>query len=262
MAAGIVWFILLGCLYIFSAIFLYRTSPYLSAAVVLLALLHGIFRGIRPNLSRYLKVRSVRRKISACIDEHLEVLARKRRQMVWTDDYGLVHYETWDEEKDYFISQVLGGLFADLHSADFPLSVPRIDAMIDKRIDEYLMKDDCIEAPPEYGIESRKDNDQEAYRLYCTRLLSLAGWRVVSSKEIENNGHILAERDGVIFALACRKSSGVGSRHIRDLISTQKEAGADLAAVVTDRPYSRWIRMASSRYGIMLLHHDDLADVE
>ncbi len=228
MVTGIVWFILLGSLYIFSAFLLYHTSPYLSVAIMLLALLHGFFRGIWPNLSHILESRFTRRKVAACINEHLDVLARKRRYMVFRDAYGLVHYETWDKEKDYFISNVLGGLFSDLQSHDFPLSATRIDAMIDMRIDEYLEKNRIDGTIREYRGESWEDDDQQAYRLYCTRLLGLAGWKVIYDGEENAHSHVLAQKGVVLFVLSCAKSSSTVGRHfIRNLSSTQRRYGAE-----------------------------------
>lgn len=262
MTTGIIWFILLGSLYVSSAIILYRTSPFLSMAVMLLALLHCFIRAIWPSWSGIMKTRSTRSKVSACINKHLDVLARKRRYMVDRDDYGIVHYEAWDKEKDYFISNVLGGLFTDLHSQDFPLPVQRIDAMIEKRIDEHINKNRMDGAIREYRGETWEDEDRQAYRQYCTRLLGLAGWKVISDGGENSDGHVLALKGTALFALSCvTSSSPVGRRLIRNLSSSQRKHGAESAAVVTNSRYSRWARMVSTFYGVMLLHHEDLADI-
>lgn len=264
MIAGLVWFILLGSLYLFSAIILFKTSPYLSVTVLLIAFIHFLFRGIRPYLSRRLKARRVRRKISSCIKEHLDVLARKRRQLVRTDDYGLIHFDAWEQEKDYFIENVLSGLFGDFYSNDFPFSEPQIDNMIDKYIDDH-QKGHAGGSVSEYKGESWEDVDQQVYRQYCTRLLSLAGWKILFDGDDEGsqNGHFIAQRDEISFLFTCVKSSSpVGRRVIWNTFTEKQKRGADKAAVVTNAGFSRWALLTSSGYRVLALHHDDLANIE
>jgi restriction system protein len=263
MVKGIIWFILKGSLYLFSAIILYNTSPILSAVSILIGLIHLIFRGIRPAWSRMRLVRRTRKAVAAHMGEHTPVLARKRSQLVKKDDYGVVHYEDWEQEKDYFITTVLGEHFPAIGSDDFPLSLERIDAMIEKSIDGYL--------PGEFGggpigeqeREEPHGDDQKTYRQYCAKLLGLGGWKVLSGEEQDRKGSpILAERDGKRLVLTCiNASSPVGRRAITRTHAARQRHDAHMAAVVSNAGFSRWARMGSSRYDVMPLHHEDLANI-
>lgn len=70
MAMGIVWFVLLGSLYVFFAVVLYRTSPVLSSLILFIGFVHLFTRGIRPAVSRMLLVRRTRKAV-ALIRGHL-----------------------------------------------------------------------------------------------------------------------------------------------------------------------------------------------
>jgi restriction system protein len=263
MAMGIIWFILLGSLYLFSAVILFNTSPVLSSLIIFIGLVHLVFRGIRPALSRMLLVRRTRRAVAACILEHTPVLARKRGQLVKKDDYGIVHYEEWEQEKEYFINVVLGEHFNDILSEEFPLTAGHIDEIIEKAIDKVVLDlygNDPVQEPED---EPWEEDEGDSYRQYCTRLLDLAGWKVLADgEEGQDKGPVLAERGEQLFVVTCISSSSpVGIRTIWRTSVAMKKLGAHMAAVVTNAGFSRLARMASSRYGVMPLHHEDLANI-
>ncbi len=260
---GIVWFILLGSLYLFSAFFLYRTSPLLSALIILIGLIDFTIRGIRPNLKRMLRNRRIRKTIDAVISDHIRVLVRKREDMVKTDDYGIVHFEDWDREKEYFIDNVIRENLPDLDSEDFPIPFLGIDLMIDRRIDDFIGKGLAGGTIHRYPGERWEDEDQQAYCRYCSGLLGLSGWKTAPVEEGgPGNGHIIAEKGGRRFVLTCiRTSSPVGRRHIREMAETMQEHKADMGAVVTNAGFSRWALRGASRYKVLALHHDDLTNI-
>jgi hypothetical protein len=199
--------------------------------------------------------------VSACIGEHIPVLARKRGQLVKKDDYGITRYEDWDREKDYFIGTVLAERFPAIGSDDFPLSLGRIDAMIEKGIDGYLP------GVPGGGDDREQEEPQGEdagdYRRYCVRLLGLGGWKVLAGgEEDREESPILAERDGTRLVITCvSASSPVGRSAIRRANAARRRHAAHLAAVVSNAGFSRWARMASSRCRVMPLHHEDLANI-
>ncbi len=199
------------------------------------------------------------------ISGHLKVLARKREARVWKDDYGLIHFEDWAREKEYFINNVIGAHLSDLHEENFPIPLWKIDAMIDERIDEFTRKGLMHGTIHEYRGEQWDDADQQDYRKYCELLLGLSGWKIVPHHE-ENAGEnrpIIAEKQGKTFVLTCIKaSSPVGRQKIRHTFRLKQGSNADLGAVVTNAGYSRWARWSSSRYKVLALHHEDLSSIE
>jgi restriction system protein len=265
MAGKLVWFILLGSLYIFFALILFSTSPLFSAVIILIAFLHLLYRGILPKLARMRKVRKIRRAIAAGINEHLHVLARKRQDLIKKDHYGLVHLEEWEGEKDFFINNVLGNRLGNIHSEDFPMPYFLIDIMIDKHIDNYFKKGHADGAIREYQGEDWEDADQQAYRGYCMRLLGLAGWKVLTPTEedIQSRGPILARKDWKLLLVTCtRASKPLGRRLIRQTFSAKRSHNADAAAIVTNAGFSRWARFSALKCDIMLLHHSDLVNID
>jgi restriction system protein len=224
---------------------------------------HLIYRGIRPILARRRLVRRTRRAVSALIREHIPTLARKRATLVKKDDYGIVHYDEWEQEKNYFIDVVLREHFSTILTEDFPLSATHLDTMIEKAIEAFLhdLYGDMSVAEPHE--ETWDANGQHSYRQYCLKLLELSGWKVLTEGSAARaESPILAERDGKRFAVTCvNASSHVGGGMIRRASSARKKLGAHMAAVVTNGEYSKWARMVSSRYRVMPLHHEDLANI-
>ncbi len=265
MAGKLVWFILMGSLYLFCASILFSSSPLLSAAIIVMAFLHLLLRGILPKLVRIRRSRKIRRAIASVIDEHLHALARRRRDLIKKDHYGLVHLEEWEREKDFFIGNVLGSRFGNILSEDFPVPYFLIDAMIDKRIDAYFKKGDAGGQVREYRGEDWENADQQAYLGYCIKLLELAGWRVVvpTQEDIRNRTPVLARKGGRVLLAACvRASKPLGRGLVRRTAAVRRNHDADAAAIVTNAGFSRWARFSASRFDIMLLHHSDLANID
>lgn len=265
MAGKFVWFILLGSLYLFFALILYSASPVLSAAIIVIALMHLLYRGILPGLARIRKARKTRKAVSSIIDEHIHALARRRQDLIRKDHYGLIHLEEWEKEKEFFISNVLDSRVGNILSEDFPVPCFTIHMMIDKRIDTYFKKGLGDGTVREYGGEDWENADQQAYRGYCMKLLELAGWKVIlpTEEDIESQGPILARKDRTLLLAACtRASKPLGRRLVRKTAQARHDHDADTAAVVTNAGFSRWARFSASRCDVMLLHHSDLANID
>ncbi|HQI01072.1 MAG TPA: restriction endonuclease [Deltaproteobacteria bacterium] len=261
----LVWFILLGSLYSFFALILFPTSPLLAAVIIAIAFLHLLFRGILPKLVRIRRARRVRKAIASMIDEHLHALARRRRELIEIDHYGLVHLEEWEDEKDFFISNVLGSRFGNILSEDFPVPYFLIDIMIDKRIDAYFKRGHAGGTIREYQGEDWENADQQTYLGYCMKLLELAGWKVVipTQEDIRNRGPILARKDGKLLLAACiRASKPLGRSFIRQTAAARLNHDADDAAIITNAGFSRWARSSALKHDVMLLHHSDLANID
>lgn len=263
MAMGIMWFFLLGSLYFFSAFVLYQTSPMLASIILFIGLVHLIYRGIRPALARRSLIRRTRKAVSARIHEHAATLARKRATLSKKDAYGIVSLDEWEQEKDYFINVVLREQFSEVLTEAFPLSPEKIDSMIEESIDAFIL-DVYGDAPDgESQEESPEEDELLSYRQYCLKLLELSGWKILpGGPEGRAESPILAERDGKRFVVACvMASSPVGWGMLRRTSTVRKKLDAQMAAVVTNGDFSRWARFVSSRYRVMPLHHEDLANI-
>lgn len=264
MAVKLVWLILTGSLYLLAGYLLYQTSPLLSVLVILVALMHLALRGVRPVITRAMKKRRVRRAIKSDLDRHIRVLARKREELVRTDDYGLVRYEDWEREKDYFIGGVILPHLSDLDEDELPLAPERISAMVDERIDGFMGKGLMHGTVREYKGEQWDDADQHDYRKYCELLLGLSGWKIQARGDNHDpDMPIMAEKEGRTFVVTCiRSSSPVGSTEIRHALRVKRHSNADMGAVVTNVGYSRLARWVSSRCKVLALHHEDLSSLE
>lgn len=263
MAMGIVWFVLLGSLYLFFAVILYRTSPVLSSLILFIGFVHLFTRGIRPAVSRMLLVRETRKAVASLIRGHLPVLASRRGHLVKKDAYGIVHYEEWEAEKEYFISTVLGERFAGILSEDFPLTPGRIDDMIERGIDGFAFTVYGGEPAAEPPDDSREASPPHSCREYCVRLLELAGWKVLPEDEgSPADVPFVAERAGTRLVVSCSGDpSPVGFGPVRRTARARRRLDARQAAVAASAGFSWTGRLASSWYGVMALALEDLANL-
>lgn len=263
MAMGIVWFVLLGSLYLFFAVVLYGTSPVLSSLILFIGFVHLFFRGIRPAVSRMLLARGTRKALASLIRGHLPVLASRRGHLVKKDAYGVVHYEEWEAEKEYFISSVLKERFAGILSKDFPLTPGRIDDMIEQGIDGFAFTVYGGEPPRAHPDDCPEEPAPHSCRQYCVRLLGLAGWETLPGDEANPaDMPIVAEREGTRLVVACSDApSPVGFGPVRRTARARRKLGAHRAAVVACAGFSWTGRLASSWYGVMALALEDLANL-
>jgi restriction system protein len=265
MAGKFVWFVLLGSLYIFFALILFSTSPLFSSVIIAIGFLHLFYRGILPKLARMRSSRKIRKAIASGINDHIHALARRRQDLIKKDDYGLVHLEEWEEEKNFFINNVLGNSLGNIYSKDFPVPYFLIDIMIDRYIDAYFKNGDAGGIIREYQGDDWENADQQAYRGYCMKLLELAGWKVLlpTEENIQSRDPILARKEETLFLATCtRASKPLGRRVIRETSEARRSHDADAAAIVTNAGFTRWAHFSARKHDVMLLHHSDLANIE
>ena len=203
---------------------------------------------------------------------HIQTLSRKLKQLIKIDDYGIEDRTKWKEELGYFVMQVL---------------VPKLDPSnayiryilhsIDESSDNYISARDSLveavenavnkavdEVSSEYGGGVYSESmDPVEYESMCAGILSDNGWNArLTSASGDQGVDVFAEKDGCSVVLQCKKyTSPVGNKAVQEAHSGRGFMGASAAVVVTNTSYTQSARQLASALGVLLLHHDELADI-
>ncbi|MEJ5057930.1 MULTISPECIES: restriction endonuclease [unclassified Pseudomonas] len=216
--------------------------------------------------------KSLSNKLVECIaykniEPHLQVLRRKRTQLVYTNDYGRKLDEKWIKERDYFISEIM-----------FPLNAEFIQNHVLVLVSEELtyyseIKDTSIKAHWADWIERTIPEDQSAivfkdnmtgheYEHYVAEIIRSSGWTANVTKGSGDHGaDIIAENNDERLVVQCKQySSTVGNKSVQEAYSAQGFYECHHSCVVTNSIFTPAAKQAAKKLGVKLLHHDDLPD--
>lgn len=207
------------------------------------------------------------KRLSELFQLHFDTLRRKRQQLIYFDDYGNELTDKWFGEIGYFIDKVVfpdsaitsliqerslmqQSLGREIHDSDFERR------FLSSFVDEMIRKS----GPPE-SVEIAGGNDYEAF---CAAGLKVSGWNVINKGGSGDQGvDLIAERNGYRVAIQCKfYSSPVGNAAVQEVIAGKTFESATHAAVVSNATFTTAARQLASSAGVLLLHHEQLIDLE
>ncbi len=195
-------------------------------------------------------------RIDAVIDGHVRTLARKRTQMLRTDDYGnrlADGVEEWREAREYFFEHVVQ---RDIDDAAIQPGYAL------RRIDERVVQHIEAEGDPGlYGSPSGMSGVE--YEQYCALLLERCGWSVRLTRGSGDQGvDILAERESRRVVIQCKNySSPVGNKAVQEVVAAKGFEKADYSAVVSNASYTPAAKELATANNVLLLHHSELSEL-
>lgn len=201
-------------------------------------------------------VRPLRRRalLAAGIDAHLEVLARRRRQLVLKDAYGQEILGPWIREASHFTQTVF---LPGLRKSDrrlFPEPAAEIDQMMAQTIERRLRSLGSVGSAFDAGM------DPVAYEHFCADRLKAAGWRARATQASGDQGvDVLAEAAGRRMVLQCKLyHRPVGNAAVQEIIAGRQFEDAHHAVVVSNAAFTKSARQLAAKSNVALLHHDEL----
>lgn len=223
---------------------LFHGKPALLATLGLLAAI-VLYRFDRPRRFRAFVRRIAKR--------HARILALRRRQERFVDAYGNMVEDGWLRERDYFIERSLLPKIEARGFADY--IEPRWDdmlAIVERAASAFRLPDET--EMPEDGI---------AYERYCANLLTQAGWQARPTQASGDQGaDIIAERGGTRLVVQCKRyGKPVGNGAVQEVAAAARHWSATMAAVVSNAGFTPAARKLAATTGVLLLHHDDLAEL-
>jgi restriction system protein len=217
---------------------------------IIVAVLLFILRWIENRPANRKRVED---KIFTIIKPHIEVLAKKRLQLLTTDDYGVLHTDRWSKELGTFVGNVL---------------VPSLgrDASYVMRKIKYFSN--VIDASVHRQQEANREHDYfptdgTEYEIYCAKILTRFGWSVIRKGASGDQGvDLLAVIGSAKVAIQCKcYSKPVGNKAVQETISGRQFYGTQYAAVVTNATYTTSAKDLARVANVFLLHHSELQNL-
>jgi len=192
-------------------------------------------------------------KAEEVIVEYKEVLARKKKQKVSIDDYGIINTDSWIEEKIYFIEKRI---------------LPLFDSELITK-DDLILIDEIIENVIENTSDALDDSyysdiSPDKYEQYCATLLEKQGWEVQTTQKTGDQGvDIIAKRNGLSISIQCKHySQPVGNKAVQEVYSGKDFYNTDIAVVVTNNEFTKSAKELASSLDVLLIHHSELKEFD
>ncbi len=198
------------------------------------------------------------------IERNATALHINRMQLVLPDHYGTVLFDRWDREKAYFVETRVIPIVRSTRPG-------QIDAELASTIDG-MIETAALRPIPPAGEENRDvfiSNPEEFdprmdpldYERYCAFVLERAGWRTrLTAVTGDQGADIIASRSGKTLVVQCKLyCSTVGNDAVQQAHAARAFQSADVAAVVSNQPFTRSARELAKVSGVRLFHHDELS---
>lgn len=188
------------------------------------------------------------------IDEHLPALVRRYRQLVRTDDYGLVDKSSWEIERNHFFQNVV---------------LPRLPERTYWREWQSHFENEMLDPKVQFAFEKQRESFADRfdpdiaptdYEHLCAERLRQLGWDAKVTKAGGDQGaDVIASKDGNVMVVQCKRySKPVGNKAIQEIVGALRFYDAQYALVIASNGYTKAARALADVNDVMLIHHDDL----
>lgn len=190
-------------------------------------------------------LRELGERIQSEAEQFREVLLRKYRQLVYTDEYETVEDSRFIAELKRFAAKRLPDLDTDLVTSSVHLLV-------------LSWLDDDLNSGAQRAFNSLMS--PRDYERYCSDLLSVAGWSTQLTPTSGDQGaDIICEGGGIRMVVQCKLySSPVGNGAVQEVIAAKQFEFADEAVVVSNAEFTRSAKELANVSGVLLLNHEQL----
>lgn len=200
---------------------------------------------------------SLAEKIATIIDRHLEILVRRRAQLITLDAYGKPQTQKWDQEVKHFITEHIA---EDLSAAEREaLKAEQED--VARHIDERASSA-TRDRPAFQGFSW--DMSPREFEAFCMEKLSRAGWTATLTAAGADQGvDVIADKNGVRFVLQCKMwAQPISNAAVQEIAAARAHEKAHYAAVVTNSSYTSAAHQLATTNNVLLLHFSELESVE
>ena len=104
----------------------------------------------------------------------------------------------------------------------------------------------------------------EHYESLCRNLLQSRGWRVETTPMTGDQGaDLIAEARGRRVVIQCKfHAKPIGNKAVQEAFAAVGFHGGDAAIVVSNASFTRSASQLAEANGVLLVHHDQLPDLE
>lgn len=240
--------------------FIHTKLFYLSIIfIIFLSLLNRRCRKILNNLfSKTIFIyrkKKAQRLAFAEIQKQQKMLAIKKEQLCFNDDYGTLIDDKWIKEIKRFINTTIRFILIKNHLGNM---LPVIETNLIKKI-KKLTKQPYIKKSSNINPNNL---DPLEYEQYCARLLQQSGWDAkVTTASGDQGADVIAVKNQKKLILQCKLyKKPVGNKAVQEIIAAKQFYHADYAAVISNASYTISARQLANSTNIKLLHHDFLQE--
>ncbi len=190
---------------------------------------------------------------------YARLLAVKQKQLVIHDGYGNYQLQPWIDHVDYFIGHVV---LREARARGL-----RVDG-VTRGTDSWARLTRMLLATLHAQEDGAPVGDAdiisgEHYETLCRNLLQAEGWRVDTTPVTGDQGaDLIAEASGRRVIIQCKfHARPIANKAVQEAHAAVGFHAGDHAAVVSNASFTRSARQLAQVNGVLLLHHDQLADL-
>lgn len=225
--------------------------------VILGVVLYALYQSNKEKVQVEVEARNKRydeesQLLKQLLEQHGQELVIKKKQLVVAGDYGVLDTTRWEKEKRRFIRTVVHPAMG----SDPVFS----ESLVDGEIEYYLITNSTRLATVSSFSDSMSPIE---YEHLCADILKLNGWAAKTTVATGDQGaDIVATKGQRKAVVQCKLYSGsVGNASVQEVHAAKGYYQATQAVVVSNATYTRAAREAAAALGVLLLHHDQLADI-
>jgi hypothetical protein len=201
-------------------------------------------------------------------NNYLDTLIRKKKQLIYVDDYGDEVTDDWDREIKKFTNKRFYAL-VDYYKSNIDQfywdrderDVLDIDLDIDFDIDLILSYYEIEKEFEQEEGEGFTSDDPYEYEEFIAESLRNLGWDATATSGSGDQGaDVIARKEGYTLVVQCKLySQPVGNKAVQEVHAAKGYYEADIAIVVTNASYTKSARQLSDSLDIYLLHDEELS---
>lgn len=193
---------------------------------------------------------------------YARVLLVKQKQLVVHDGYGNYHLDGWIRHANYFIDHVI---LREAKDSGFDTAGTDDGTRLRSAITTRFLNVLHSHADEENGGVADQDIISGGhYETLCHNILQAHGWIVTATPVTGDQGaDLIADAGGKRVVIQCKfYSKPVGNKAVQEAFAAMGFHGGDHAAVVSNNAFTRSARQLAQANGVLLLHHDQLSNLE
>jgi restriction system protein len=200
--------------------------------------------------------------VAEAVTNHFEVLNRKYKQGIVTDEYGITRKDAAYAEIMAFAKRVCDPRVYQWYKNKQEPLVPDWVLELETDIEMALFEDPRFQWEDEPNSPYSSGMTGREYEDYVANIIRASGAAVGTTPVTGDQGVDLRFSQGIRrVAVQCKRSSTtVGNSAVQQAHSGMLFYGDNEAWVVSDAEYTRSARQLAGQLGVRLLHHEQIAE--
>jgi restriction system protein len=177
-----------------------------------------------------------------------DVLVRKYHQLTYIDEYKTRDVSRFKDELKRFAEKRLQNIPA-----------PAVIEVLFNLVSDWASEE--ISVTDQHAFNPAMSPLD--YERFCAERFAALGWTARLTKTSGDQGaDIICEANQKRLVVQCKLYSGsIGNDAVQEVIAAREYEYADLAAVVSNAPFTKAAQQLASTAAVLLLHHDEIASV-